>query len=90
MKHRKSLVVLEEDSDMRSLMRYLLENAGFKVIALQGDSFLIERIGRFNPDVVLIDLPWPPSERLTLINQLRKSVTFSARAAFWPGGEVDL
>jgi CheY-like chemotaxis protein len=66
-------VLIEEDPDMRSLMRYLLENAGAEVITLQGDSFLIERIGRLNPDVVLIDLQWPPSERLALIRQLRKS-----------------
>ena len=63
---------------MRSLMRYLLENAGVKVIALQDDSFLIEQIWRLNPDVVLIDLKWPPSERLALIRQLRKSVTIGA------------
>jgi len=71
-------VLIEEDSDMRSLMRYLLENAGVKVIALQDDSFLIEQIWRLNPDVVLIDLKWPPSERLALIRQLRKSVTIGA------------
>jgi CheY-like chemotaxis protein len=68
-------VLIEEDPDMRSLLRYLLENAGADVITLQGESFLIERIGWLNPDVVLIDLQWPPSERLTLISQLRKSVT---------------
>jgi CheY-like chemotaxis protein len=67
------VVLIEEDPDMRSLMGYLLENAGAEVITLQGDSFLIERIGRLNPDVVLIDLQWPPSERLALISQLRKS-----------------
>ena len=71
-------VLIEEDTDMRSLMLYLLENAGVKVIALQDDSFLIEQIWRLNPDVVLIDLKWPPSERLALIGQLRKSVTIGA------------
>ena len=68
-------ILIEEDQDMRSLMQYLLENAGVEVITLQADSFLLERIGRLNPDVVLIDLQWPPSERLALIHQLRKSVT---------------
>jgi len=71
-------LLIEEDTDMRSLMRYLLENAGVKVIALQDDSFLIEQIWRLNPDVVLIDLKWPPSERLALIGQLRESVTIGA------------
>ena len=71
-------VLIEEDPDMRALMRYVLDNAGVEVITLQGDSFLIEQIGRLNPDVVLIDLQWPPSERLALINQLRMSVTNGA------------
>ena len=71
-------VLIEEDTDMRSLMRYLLENAGVEVIVLQDDSFLIERIWRLNPDVVLIDLQWPTTERLALISQLRKSVTTGA------------
>jgi CheY-like chemotaxis protein len=71
-------VLIEEDPDMRSLMRYLLENAGVEVIALQDDAFLIERVWRLNPDVVLIDLQWPPTERLALIGQLRKSGSIGA------------
>ncbi len=63
---------------MRLLMRFLLENVGVEVIALQDDSFLIERLGWLNPDVLLIDLQWPPSERLALINQLRESVNIGA------------
>jgi CheY-like chemotaxis protein len=71
-------VLIEEDQDMRSLMQYLLENVGIEVITLQGDSSLIERIGRLNPNVVLIDLQWPTSERLALISQLKKSFTNGA------------
>jgi len=75
---KSSVILIEEDTDMRWLMRYLLVNAGFEVIVFQSDSFLIERIERLNPDILLMDLQWPPSERLALISQLRKSVNFGA------------
>jgi CheY-like chemotaxis protein len=66
-------VLIEEDADMRWLMRFLLENAGVEVVTLRGDSTLIERLNWLKPDVILIDLHWPPSERLALIRQLSES-----------------
>jgi DNA-binding response OmpR family regulator len=66
-------VLIEEDTDMRWLMRFLLENAGVEVVTLQGDSSLVERLNWLKPDVILIDLHWPPSERLALIRQLSES-----------------
>jgi two-component system, NarL family, sensor histidine kinase BarA len=66
-------VLIEEDTDMRWLMRFLLENAGVEVVTLQGDSSLVERVNWLKPDVILIDLHWPPSERLALIRQLSES-----------------
>jgi CheY-like chemotaxis protein len=66
-------VLIEEDTDMRWLMRFLLENAGVEVVTLQGDYSLAERLSWLKPDVILIDLHWPPSERLALIRQLSES-----------------
>jgi CheY-like chemotaxis protein len=71
-------VLIEEDTDMRWLMRFLLENAGVEVVTLQGDSSLVERVNWLKPDVILIDLHWPPSERLALIRQLSESANIDA------------
>lgn len=71
-------VLIEEDTDMRWLMRFLLENAGVEVVTLQGDSSLVERLNWLEPDIILIDLHWPPSERLALIRQLSESANIGA------------
>jgi CheY-like chemotaxis protein len=71
-------VLIEEDTDMRWLMRFLLENAGVEVVTLQGDSSLVERLNWLKPDVILIDLHWPISERLALIRQLSESANSGA------------
>jgi CheY-like chemotaxis protein len=63
---------------LRWLIRFLLENAGVEVVTLQGDSSLLERLNWLEPDVILIDLYWPTSERLALIRQLSESSTIGA------------
>jgi CheY-like chemotaxis protein len=49
-----------------------------EVVTLQGDSSLLERLNWLEPDVILIDLYWPTSERLALIRQLSESSTIGA------------
>jgi CheY-like chemotaxis protein len=71
-------VLIEEDTDMRWLMRFLLENAGMEVVTLHGDSSLVEQLNWLKPDVILIDLYWPTSERLAIIRQLSESANSGA------------
>lgn len=66
-----SILVAGSDADIRALILYVLIRQGFEVIEVEDDSVLFDRVLELHPDVVLVDLPWPPDSRLEFIRRLK-------------------
>jgi DNA-binding response OmpR family regulator len=68
----KSILVIDDDQDVRSCIRNILEQSGYSVLVAENGSVGIG-IFRHNPvDLVIVDLFMPEKEGIETIIELRK------------------
>lgn len=71
------IVVVDDDRDVRDLLRSMLEREGYSVVAAGGGREALERIealcgqGPAAPDLVITDLAMPGLDGLALLSLLR-------------------
>ena len=56
---KKSILLAEDDADMRDILRFWLEGEGFSVTAVENGWQAIEEARRAAPDVIILDLLMP-------------------------------
>ena len=91
----KTILIVEDDDNFRSMLRQMLERSGFGVIEAE-DGLVGGRLYREKrPDLVLTDLIMPNKEGIELIVELRKDfpdiriVAYSGGASFSPDPFLD-
>ena len=69
-----TIVAIEDDETIRTLLQMLLRNAGFTSVRLaeRGDTGL-ELVRRHKPDLVLLDLMLPGLDGLTICRRIRET-----------------
>jgi CheY-like chemotaxis protein len=67
----KFVLVVEDDRDIRELVRLTLESVGYSVEAATDGAEAIERIERQRPDLVVLDLMMPAMNGLQFAEELR-------------------
>jgi two-component system phosphate regulon response regulator PhoB len=71
---KKKILIIENDQEIRNIVTYILEDAGFATMSIpEPDS--LDRVVRFKPDMILIDefINSKPGHRLCLqIKQVRE------------------
>ena len=70
---RPSVVVVDDEPDMRLLLRVVLEQTGYEVVGEAADG--VEALDRFHsltPDSMVIDLSMPQMSGVELIKELRE------------------
>jgi two-component system alkaline phosphatase synthesis response regulator PhoP len=68
---RQKILVVEDDTDIRELIRYNLEQEGFAVEEAGDGSEALERIKRRAPDLLVLDLMLPGASGLEICQKLR-------------------
>ena len=69
--HRTSVLLADDDVRFRSIVRSLLEDDGYDVVAEAGDaSQTVEEAERHHPDVVVVDLVMEGAEGLSTVEDL--------------------
>ncbi len=66
-----SLLIVEDEADLRELLRYNLEAAGFAVIAADSGDEAVERIREGAPDLILLDWMLPGTSGIELCRRFR-------------------
>ncbi len=69
---KKSILLIEDDQDMRELIADFLERSGFYVLKAEDAKEGQYRARRDSPDLILMDLMLPNVDGLTLCQRLRK------------------
>ena len=72
MNHRKTVLLVEDNGDIRFLLRTALELDGYRVVEAANGREGVERACRERPDLVLMDLTMPLVDGLTATRQLRR------------------
>lgn len=55
----RSVLVVDDEEDIRLLIRHVLEHAGYRVVTADDGQEAIENLRSFRPDLVLLDLMMP-------------------------------
>ncbi len=67
----KKIVLIEDDSDLYSLLKYNLEKEGFALAGAQTGKGAIELCRRERPDLILLDIMLPDSDGLDICKGIR-------------------
>jgi signal transduction histidine kinase len=69
-----AVLVVEDDSDARNLLRFTLEQSGARVIEVDSAAKAIAELDRAVPDVILCDISMPQEDGYSLIRRIRERV----------------
>lgn len=67
----KKIVLIEDDPDLYSLIRYNLEKEGFAIAGLQTGKGALELCRRERPDLIILDIMLPDSDGLDICKGIR-------------------
>jgi DNA-binding response OmpR family regulator len=67
----KKIVLIEDEADLYSLLKYNLEKEGFAVAGTQTGRGAIELCRRERPDLAILDIMLPDSDGLEICKGLR-------------------
>jgi DNA-binding response OmpR family regulator len=86
----KRILVVEDDRDLRFVIRMILEHAGYEVAVARNGIAALESIGAEPPDLIIADLTMPVMSGVELVDQLRANrATVSIPVVLLSGGQVD-
>lgn len=85
---RPSVLVADDDADIRDLVVFKLQQAGMEVVAVGDGNAALEALTGFRPDLVLLDVMMPGLSGLDVLRRIRadeqlrslKVVLLTARA----------
>lgn len=70
---RKSILVVEDESDMREAIETALKNADFHVITAENGQDGLEKALEYEPDLILLDLLMPVMGGQEVLKRLRET-----------------
>ena len=65
------VLIAEDDTDTRDVIRKLLESEGFIVIGAEDSMLALSALGSVRPDVILVDIMMPGVDGIGLIRWIR-------------------
>lgn len=68
----KKILLIEDDSDLFSLLKYNLEKEGYSLSGLQTGRGALELCRQVRPDLILLDIMLPDSDGLDICKGIRK------------------
>lgn len=67
----KKVLIVEDYEDTREFMKILLESYGYKVIEAADGIEAIDRVKKYHPDLILMDISLPVVDGLTATRAIR-------------------
>jgi DNA-binding response OmpR family regulator len=74
----KRILLIEDDADLYSLLKYNLEKEGFAVVGSQTGKGALDLIRREKPDLVVLDIMLPDSDGLDICKGIRATPDIAA------------
>jgi len=70
----KKVYIVEDDGDIRDIVVYALNSAGFEAVGFEAGGEFFVALAREAPSLVLLDIMLPGSDGLAILKQLRSEV----------------
>src|ERR1700686_3503263 len=74
----KKILLIEDDADLFSLLKYNLEKEGFSMSGLQTGRGALELCRQVRPDLILLDIMLPDSDGLDICKGIRRDPDLAA------------
>ena len=74
---KKTILVVDDEPDIRLFLKTVLEDAGFEVMTADNGKHALERIKEHKPDLISLDLVMPKMRGITLLKYLQKNPEWS-------------
>ena len=74
----KKILLIEDDADLFSLLKYNLEKEGYSLTGLQTGKGALELCRQVHPDLILLDIMLPDSDGLDICKGIRKDPDLAA------------
>jgi DNA-binding response OmpR family regulator len=74
----KKILLIEDDTDLYSLLKYNLEKEGFALAGSQTGRGALELCRQVRPDLILLDIMLPDSDGLDICKRIRQDPDLSA------------
>ena len=69
----RNILIVEDDPTIRSMMRLMLERAGYKITEAEHGAIALQRIAQSPPDLVTTNIMMPVVDGPALIRRLRSN-----------------
>ena len=73
-----SILIVEDDADIRDLLRFTVERAGFEAVSAESAETALNLVDRQTPELAVIDWMLPGGNGVDLVHSLRRSELTSA------------
>jgi CheY-like chemotaxis protein len=68
----KNILIVEDYEDSRTMLKFLLESWGYKVVEAENGREAIERVEQKLPDLILMDMSLPEVDGLSATRKIKK------------------
>src|SRR3990167_3907568 len=75
---KKKILVIEDDADIREIIRFYLEEEAFCVVEAADASSLVELAEKENPDLITLDIKLPGIDGIEAIRLLKENAPTSS------------
>ncbi|GAC1438916.1 MAG: response regulator [Thermoanaerobaculia bacterium] len=90
MSAKRRILVVDDDASIRTLVRVVLERAGFEVTAARDGREAIALLAASDYDVILLDVIMPKLDGLGVVDELRRSnVSVLSHTYLLSGGDAE-
>ena len=89
---KHTILVVEDEQDIRELLTYHLEKDGFKVLEASNGKKALELVQAEKPQIVLLDIMLPDMDGLSICRQIKRDASLSATSIIMvtaKGEEID-
>lgn len=74
-KQEKCILVVDDSTDNLYLMQLILENQGYRVGTADSGRIALDRVKRYQPDLIFLDVMMPKMDGYEVVQQLREDVS---------------
>jgi CheY-like chemotaxis protein len=77
MENNKTIMVVDDNPDIITIVRTILEGKGFNVLSASSGAECLEALKRQKPDLIVLDIMMPEMDGLEVLTRLKAMTEFS-------------
>jgi CheY-like chemotaxis protein len=74
---RKKVLIIEDESDIASIYKQILDEAGYITVTAVNGKNGLQKIFEISPDIIILDLRMPVMDGKTMLSQLKNNPAYA-------------